>query len=146
MQWQASSWVLIRKSLQKNFAPARKDLACRRPRVRCRNKIESQCVDALRQKKTLTTTRRFVAAGGVVLGFALQDATRASQLLASLTSSRFCLRFVGFLRERRISQQVLHRASRAVRRCGIKERLTYDRPSHVKNLYRNARNQAGAFA
>src|SRR5580765_4303173 len=54
-----------------------------------------------RSKKTLITTRGFVATGGVVLGLRC----KAQQVLASLTSSRFCLRFGSFLGERRISQR-----------------------------------------
>ena len=42
--------------------------------------------------------------GGVVLGFALQEAARAAQVLASLTSFRSCLRLEYVFGERRISR------------------------------------------
>jgi hypothetical protein len=66
------------------------------------------------------TTRTFVATGGVVLGFALQDAARAAQVQALLTSSRFRLRPNYFAGEMRISSRGLQgeRERQAPRRKG----------------------------
>jgi uncharacterized protein YciI len=44
------------------------------------------------REKRLVINGMFVTHGGVVLGFALQEAARAAQVLALLTSFRSCLR------------------------------------------------------
>ena len=52
-----------------------------------------------------TNPRTFVAIGGGVLGFALQDAARAAHVLALLTSSRFLSPLARPFGERRISRR-----------------------------------------
>src|SRR6266850_4711064 len=95
------------QSVQKNFVSARKDLARRDLAGRFaagRSKIESQYVDAP-QRKYAQITRRFVAAGGIVLGLRCKTqhvprkSWRRSRPLVFVSAS-----IVAF-RERRISRR-----------------------------------------
>jgi hypothetical protein len=93
------------QSVQKNFVSAQRiwPVASLADRFAAgRNKIESQYVDAP-QRKNAQTTRRFVAAGGIVLGLRCKTqhvprkSWRRSRPLVSVSAS-----IVAF-RERRIS-------------------------------------------
>src|SRR5712672_1374451 len=99
--------MFIRKSPQKNFVSAQRiwPVASLADHFAAgRNKIESQYVDAP-QRKYAQITRRFVAAGGIVLGLRCKTqhvprkSWRRSRPLVSVSAS-----IVAF-RERRISRR-----------------------------------------
>ena len=84
--------------------------------------------------------------GSLMLVFALQDAARAAQVLALLTSSRCRLRFECFPCGRLMSRRAFAGRGRSV--PGLphkKERPSHDRPSRFKNVHGSPGNQAGAF-
>ena len=82
-----------------------------------------------------------------MLGFALQEAPRAAQVLALLTSSRLCPRLECFPSgEAYLSGRFCGKRAGEADAVAQKENQPHERASHLKNVHRSAGNQAGAFA